>query len=57
MHKVELDVYSFNPRAEKVYRKNGFVLEGVKRKDYQYNGTYIDTKLFGMLKCDYERHH
>jgi len=53
LHKVELDVYSFNPRAEKVYRKNGFVLEGVKREDFQYNGTYIDTKLFGMLKSDY----
>ncbi len=53
IHKVELDVYSFNPRAEKVYRKNGFVLEGIKREDISYNGEYFDTKIFGLLRKDY----
>lgn len=53
LHKVELSVYSFNPRAEKVYRKNGFVLEGIKREDFLYNGEYFDTKLFGLLRKDY----
>ena len=52
-HKVELEVFSFNPRAEKVYRKNGFVLEGIKREDISYNGEYFDTKLFGLLRKDY----
>lgn len=55
LHKVELGVYSFNPRAEKVYRKNGFVLEGVQREAIQYNDEYFDTKIFGMLKEDYLR--
>ncbi|KNF08486.1 acetyltransferase [Gottschalkia purinilytica] len=54
LHKVELEVYSFNPRAEKVYRKNGFVLEGIKREDFLYNDEYIDTKIFGLLKKEYE---
>lgn len=53
LHKVGLEVYSFNPRAEKVYRKNGFVLEGVRREDFLYNDQYIDTKVFGLLKKDY----
>jgi RimJ/RimL family protein N-acetyltransferase len=53
IHKVELDVYSFNPRAEKVYRKNGFVLEGIKREDFSYNGEYFDTKIFGLLRKEY----
>lgn len=53
IHKVELDVYSFNPRAEKVYRKNGFVLEGIKREDISYNGEYFDTKVFGLLRKDF----
>lgn len=53
LHKIELGVYSFNPRAEKVYRKNGFILEGIKREDMIYNGVYYDTKYFGMLKEDY----
>lgn len=53
LHKVELSVFSFNPRAEKVYRKNGFVLEGIKREDFSYNGEYFDTKIFGLLRKDY----
>lgn len=53
LHKVELEVYSFNPRAERVYQKNGFVLEGVKRKNFRYNQEYYDTHVYGMLKTDY----
>lgn len=55
LHKVELEVYSFNPRAERVYRKNGFILEGVKREAFRYNDKYIDTYIFGMLKDDYDK--
>lgn len=53
LHKIELEVYSFNPRAEKSYKKNGFILEGVRRESFCYNAEYIDTKLYGMLKSDY----
>ncbi|MBP3040998.1 GNAT family N-acetyltransferase [Bacillaceae bacterium Marseille-Q3522] len=56
LHKIELEVYSFNPRAEKVYKKNGFILEGVKRESFRYNDEYIDTKIYGMLKSDYDKH-
>ena len=31
LHRLELDVYSFNPRAERVYQKAGFRREGVLR--------------------------
>lgn len=54
LHKIELEVYSFNPRAEKSYKKNGFILEGIRRENFYYNGEYIDTKLYGILKSDYE---
>lgn len=53
IHKIHLEVYSFNPRAERVYQKAGFVLEGVKREDFCYNGEYIDTRVYGMLREDY----
>ncbi|MBU5334216.1 GNAT family N-acetyltransferase [Anaerocolumna aminovalerica] len=55
LHKVELEAYSFNPRAERVYRKNGFILEGVKREAFRYNNMYIDTHIYGMLKDDYDK--
>lgn len=54
IHKIELEVYSFNPRAERVYQKAGFLLEGIKRESFRYNGEYIDTKLYGMLQKDYK---
>ncbi|MNW49642.1 Spermidine N(1)-acetyltransferase [compost metagenome] len=57
LHKVELEVYSFNPRAERVYRKCGFMLEGIKCESFLYNGEYIDTKLLGLLGRDYAQKH
>lgn len=53
LHKISLEVYSFNPRAEKVYQKAGFILEGIKREDFIYNDEYIDTKVYGLLRSDY----
>jgi RimJ/RimL family protein N-acetyltransferase len=53
LHRVGLEVYSFNPRAEKVYQKAGFILEGIKREEFMYNEEYIDTKIYGLLKSDY----
>jgi RimJ/RimL family protein N-acetyltransferase len=44
LHKISLEVYSFNPRAERVYQKIGFKLEGVKREDFIYNQEYIVLK-------------
>lgn len=54
LHKISLEVFSFNPRAEHVYTKVGFKLEGIKREDFKYNDNYIDTKVFGLIKSDYE---
>lgn len=56
LHKIGLEVYSFNPRAEKVYQKVGFKLEGIKREEFIYNREYIDVKIYGLLKSDYLIH-
>ncbi len=53
LHKISLEVFSFNSRAERVYQKVGFKLEGIKREDFLYNQEYIDTKIYGLLKADY----
>ncbi len=53
LHKIHLEVYSFNPRAERVYQKVGFKLEGIKREEFIYNQEYIDVKIYGMLRADY----
>lgn len=54
-HKISLEVFSFNPRAEKVYINLGFVCEGIKRDDFMYNNEYIDTKILSLLESDYNK--
>lgn len=55
LHKISLEVFSFNPRAERVYTKIGFKLEGIKREDFKYNDEYIDTKIYGLLRSEYNQ--
>ncbi|MDS0526147.1 GNAT family N-acetyltransferase [Clostridium sp. SHJSY1] len=54
LHRIELEVYSFNIRAQKAYRKVGFLKEGVKRDGELLNGRYCDVITMSMLESDYE---
>lgn len=45
---IHLNVYRYNRRAIKVYRKCGFKLTGVERKNHFYNGKYWDTLLMQL---------
>ena len=55
LHRLELEVYSFNPRAERVYLKSGFRKEGVLR-DAVFDGeTYGDVILMAMLEDDWKK--
>lgn len=49
MHKVEIEVYSDNPAAIKMYKDIGFVYEGTKRKNAQRDGQYVDGMFFSIL--------
>lgn len=53
LHRIELDVYTINPRAVHVYEKAGFVKEGVKRQNWYYNHQYYDSIVMSMLEDDY----
>jgi len=53
LHRLELDVFSFNPRAEKAYRAAGFQREGVLR-DAIWTGTeYADDILMAILEDEW----
>jgi RimJ/RimL family protein N-acetyltransferase len=56
VHRVELEVYSFNPRARRVYEKVGFVYEGTKRHALHWNGEWVDAYLMAMLADDWAAH-
>ena len=54
LHRLELEVYTFNPRARHVYEKNGFIYEGTRRQVLNYDGQWYDADLLAMLKSDYQ---
>lgn len=47
--RVELGVFANNARAISLYRKIGFVQEGVRRKHLRIDGVYIDEILMALI--------
>jgi RimJ/RimL family protein N-acetyltransferase len=52
LHRVELEVYEFNPRGQRCYEKAGFVREGVRRKALRWEGAWHDVVVMGILDTD-----
>ena len=57
VHRVELEVYAFNPRARHVYEKIGFVHEGTKRDALWWDGEWIDAHTMAVLAHEWAAHH
>jgi RimJ/RimL family protein N-acetyltransferase len=57
MHRVELEVYDFNPRARRVYEKVGFRVEGTKRDALRWDGTWVDAHLMAVLESEWIGEH
>lgn len=55
LHRLELDVYSFNPRAEKAYLKAGFIKEGILRDAILDGDKFADDILMAILEDDWRR--
>ena len=53
LHRLELDVYSFNSRAETVYLKAGFKREGVLRDVIMDGAKYADDILMSILEDEW----
>jgi len=53
LHRIELEVYDFNPRARHVYEKAGFKFEGVRRDVLWWEGEYHDSILMSILDHEY----
>jgi RimJ/RimL family protein N-acetyltransferase len=52
VHRVELEVYDFNPRARRVYEKAGFRHEGTKREALLWDGSWVDAHVMAILDTD-----
>lgn len=49
LHRVDLEVYAFNPRAQRVYEKAGFKVEGVKRDAFKFDGERVDSVMMSAF--------
>lgn len=50
LHRLELDVFSFNHRARRVYEKAGFRVEGIRRDAIRDGDGYADDILMAILE-------
>lgn len=53
LHRVELEVYAFNPRARHVYERVGFVHEGTRRQALRWEGAWVDAHVMAVLAEDW----
>ncbi|UOR10362.1 GNAT family N-acetyltransferase [Halobacillus amylolyticus] len=53
IHRVQLDTWSGNTQAIRLYEKAGFQHEGQLRKNEYVNGAYYDTVLMGLLREEF----
>jgi RimJ/RimL family protein N-acetyltransferase len=51
-HRIELEIYGFNERAQRHAERSGFVREGVRRKAYRHGDGWADGVLYGLVAED-----
>ena len=51
-HRLELEIYAYNERAQAHVERAGFVREGVKRKAYLRDGEWVDAVFYGFVRDD-----
>ncbi|RDY66644.1 N-acetyltransferase [Halobacillus trueperi] len=54
LERVQLDTWSGNTHALRLYEKTGFQTEGRLRKNEYVDGAYYDTILMGMLRSEFK---
>lgn len=52
LHRVTLGVFDFNPRAQRVYEKVGFIREGISRDALRWEGRWHNEIRMSMLTTD-----
>lgn len=54
LHKLTAGIWSSNLSSKKCFEKNGFVLEGTLRKQFFYNGSFVDEYRMGLFREAWE---
>jgi RimJ/RimL family protein N-acetyltransferase len=53
-HRLQLEIYGFNERAQRHAERAGFVHEGARRQAYWRHGAWVDGVLYGLVREDLE---
>lgn len=53
LHRLELEVFSFNKRAQRAYEKAGFKIEGIKRDAVLDGKNYANTIIMSILEDEW----
>jgi RimJ/RimL family protein N-acetyltransferase len=53
-HRIQLEIYGFNERAQVHAERSGFVKEGVRRKAWPRDGEWVDGVIYGLVREDLE---
>ena len=51
-HRLELEIYAHNERAQAHAERVGFVREGLKRKAYLRDGEWLDAVMYALVRED-----
>jgi RimJ/RimL family protein N-acetyltransferase len=53
-HRLQLEIYGFNERAQRHAERAGFVHEGARRLAYWRHGKWVDGVIYGLVREDLE---
>jgi RimJ/RimL family protein N-acetyltransferase len=53
-HRLQMEIYGFNERAQAHAERAGWVREGIRRKAYDRHGEWVDGVLYGIVREDLE---
>jgi len=53
-HRLQMEVYGFNERGLRHAERAGWVREGVRRRAYWRNETWVDGVLFGLVEDEFD---
>jgi RimJ/RimL family protein N-acetyltransferase len=53
-HRLQLEIYGFNERAQRHAERVGFLREGLRRQAYWRHGGWADSALFALVRDDLE---
>ncbi len=53
-HRLQLEIYGFNERAQRHAERVGFTLEGVRHEAYWRHGEWMDGVLYALVRDDLE---